>query len=209
MPVVEYQDLEGNNIGELELSEWIFGIEPNIHAMYEAVKMYRANQRQGTVSVKSRSQLDWTNAKPWRQKGTGRARQGTTKAPQWRGGGKTFGPEPRDYGFKIPKKVKRLALRSALSAKLQDKEMRLIDRFDVERPKTKLAAKALKQLGLHDKKVCLVLSDISDNVYLSCRNIPGLRVETARNLNALKVLDCDCVVLTKDAIDDIQEVFGK
>jgi large subunit ribosomal protein L4 len=207
MPTVEYQDLQGRKIGELELEDKIFGIEPNIHVMYEAVRMYLANRRQGTVNVKSRSQLEGTNSKMWRQKGTGRARVGSWKMPHWRGGGKSFGPSPRSFGFKIPKKIKRLALRSALSAKLQDKEMIIIEEFNVEQPKTKLAYNILKDLGLDDKKVCLVLSNIDDNVYLACRNLKDLRVENARNLNALKALDCDCLVLTKDAVNEIQEVF--
>lgn len=209
MPTVEFCDQKGNRLGDLELSEWLFGTEPNVHVMHEAVRMYLANKRQGTVDVKSRSQLEWTNAKPWRQKGTGRARQGTTKAPQWRGGGKTFGPEPRDYGFRIPKKVKKLALRSALSSKLIDDELMIVEDFQVDRPKTKIAYNILKDLNLIDKKVCLVLSEITKEIYLACRNLPNFRLERARNLNALKVLDCDCLLLTTDAVEDIEEVFGK
>ncbi len=207
MPTVEYQDLQGNRIGEIDLEEKIFGIEPNVHVMHEAVRMYLANNRQGTVNSKTRSQLEGTNAKMWRQKGTGRARVGSWKMPHWRGGGKSFGPSPRDFGFKIPKKVKRLALRSALSAKLKDNEMMIVDSFNVEQPKTKLAYNILKDLGLNDKKICLVVSKVDSNVYLACRNMKNLRVEAARNLNALKALDCDCLVLTKDAVSEIQEVF--
>jgi large subunit ribosomal protein L4 len=208
MPTVEYRDLQGNQIGEMELSEKVFGIEPNIHVMYETVKMYLANQRQGTAYVKSRTDLDWTNSKPWRQKGTGRARQGTTKASQWRGGGKVFGPKPKNFGFKVPKKVKRLALRSALSSKLKDNELLIIEKFEVEQPKTKLAYNIFNDLGLKDKKVCLVLSEIPENVYRACRNLPNLYLERASNLNTLEALDCDCLLLTKDAVDVVQEVLG-
>ncbi|CAM5321994.1 Large ribosomal subunit protein uL4 OS=Lysinibacillus sphaericus OT4b.31 OX=1285586 GN=rplD PE=3 SV=1 [Lysinibacillus sphaericus] len=174
----------GASVGEIELNEAIFGIEPNEAVLFDAVVAQRASLRQGNHKVKNRSEVAGGGRKPWRQKGTGRARQGSIRSPQWRGGGIVFGPTPRSYSYKLPKKVRRLALKSALSAKVVEQNFLVLDALTLAAPKTKEFTKILKDLSL-EKKSLFVTADLDENVALSARNIPGVTVLTANGINVL------------------------
>ena len=177
MPKVALYNQNGEKIGEIELSDSVFGIEPNKHVLFEAVIMQRASLRQGTHKTKNRAEVSGGGRKPWRQKGTGRARQGSIRAPQWRGGGTVFGPVPRSYSYKLPKKVRRLAIKSALSSKVLENEIIVLDNLALEAPKTKEMVKILNNLSV-DRKALIVTDDVNENVVLSARNIPGVTVVT-------------------------------
>ena len=178
MASIEVKNTSGKKVSDTELSASVFGIEPNMHAMHEVVRAQRAARRAGTHSTLTRGQVRGGGKKPWRQKGTGRARQGTIRAPQWAGGGTVFGPHPRSYAFKVPSKVVKLAMRSALSAKAADGELVVVDAFSFEKPCTKEAAAILKSLDLNGR-ITLVIADDDINTYLSFRNIPAVRVLAA------------------------------
>ena len=178
MASIEVKNTSGKKVSDTELSASVFGIEPNMHAMHEVVRAQRAARRAGTHSTLTRGQVRGGGKKPWRQKGTGRARQGTIRAPQWAGGGTVFGPHPRSYAFKVPSKVVKLAMRSALSAKAADGELVVVDAFSFEKPCTKEAAAILKSLDLNGR-ITLVVADDDINTYLSFRNIPAVRVLAA------------------------------
>jgi large subunit ribosomal protein L4 len=208
MPKVAMYNISGTQVGELELSEQIFGIEPHIHALHEVALMQQAALRQGTHKTKGRSEVRGGGRKPWKQKGTGRARQGSIRSPQWKGGGVVFGPTPRSYGYSMPKKVRRLAMKSALSAKVIDKELIVLDQLQMEKPKTKEFANILNNLKLN-KKVLIVGSTYEDHLALSTRNIPGIKYTTANGINVLDLLTYDNLVITKDAVQIVEEVFSK
>ena len=191
----------GASVGEIELNDAIFGIEPNEAVLFDAVI------RQGNHKVKNRSEVAGGGRKPWRQKGTGRARQGSIRSPQWRGGGIVFGPTPRSYSYKLPKKVRRLALKSALSAKVVEQNFLVLDALTLAAPKTKEFTKILKDLSL-EKKSLFVTADLDENVALSARNIPGVTVLTANGINVLDLLGHDKVVFTKAAVEKVEEVLG-
>jgi len=197
----------GASVGEIELNEAIFGIEPNEAVLFDAVIAQRASLRQGNHKVKNRSEVAGGGRKPWRQKGTGRARQGSIRSPQWRGGGIVFGPTPRSYSYKLPKKVRRLALKSALSAKVVEQNFLVLDALTLAAPKTKEFTKILKDLSL-EKKSLFVTADLDENVALSARNIPGVTVLTANGINVLDLLGHDKVVFTKAAVEKVEEVLG-
>ncbi|KOY80146.1 50S ribosomal protein L4 [Lysinibacillus sp. FSL H8-0500] len=197
----------GASVGEIELNDAIFGIEPNEAVLFDAVVAQRASLRQGNHKVKNRSEVAGGGRKPWRQKGTGRARQGSIRSPQWRGGGIVFGPTPRSYSYKLPKKVRRLALKSALSAKVVEQNFLVLDALTLEAPKTKEFTKILKDLSL-EKKSLFVTADLDENVALSARNIPGVTVLTANGINVLDLLGHDKVVFTKSAVEKVEEVLG-
>ena len=199
--------VDGSKSGSVELSDSVFAIEPNNSVLFEAINLQRASLRQGTHAVKNRSAVRGGGRKPWRQKGTGRARQGTIRAPQWRGGGIVFGPTPRSYSYKMPKKMRRLALRSALSFKVQENGFTVVDAFGLEAPKTKEFTKVLSNLEL-PKKVLVVTEDEDVNVELSARNIPGVQVSTAQGLNVLDITSADSVVITEAAAKKVEEVLG-
>lgn len=199
--------VDGSKAGSVELSDAVFAIEPNKDVLYEAINLQRASLRQGTHSVKNRSAVRGGGRKPWRQKGTGRARQGTIRAPQWRGGGIVFGPTPRSYAYKMPKKMRRLALRSALSFKVQENEFKIIDAFGLEAPKTKEFTKVLSNLEL-PKKVLVVTESEDVNVELSARNIPGVQITTVTGLNVLDITSADSVLITEAAAKKVEEVLG-
>ena len=182
MASIEVKNTSGKKVSDTELSASVFGIEPNMHAMHEVVRAQRAARRAGTHSTLTRGQVRGGGKKPWRQKGTGRARQGTIRAPQWAGGGTVFGPHPRSYAFKVPSKVVKLAMRSALSAKAADGELVVVDAFSFEKPCTKEAAAILKSLDLNGR-ITLVIADDDINTYLSFRNIPAVRVLAASEAN--------------------------
>lgn len=207
MPKVALYDITGNQVGDIELSDGIFGVEVNTHVMYEAVKNYLANQRQGTQSAKLRGEVRGGGRKPWRQKGTGRARQGSIRAPQWKGGGVVFAPKPRDYSYAIPKKVKRLALKSALSSKVQDQEIIVVDRLVLEQPKTKEMVKVLKNLN-SGKKTLVVIPERDEAVVRAAANIPGVKTAYVNTINVYDILNCDSFLITKEAVNKVEEVYA-
>ncbi len=208
MPEIEVKDINNNVVEKVTLPESIFGLEVKTALLHEAVVNYLANQRQGTHATKTRGMVRGGGRKPWRQKHTGRARHGSIRSPLWRGGGVVFGPQPRDYSYEMPKKQRRLALKTALSAKLKDGELIVVDKISFEQPKTKEMVSLLKSLGLNGNSVLIVTADKDENVYLSARNIPGVTVMRAMDLNTYQVLVHQRVVLTKDALQKIQEVWG-
>jgi len=207
MPKVALYNQAGSQVGEVELNDSVFGIEPNQHVLFDAIVMQRASLRQGTHKVKNRSEVSGGGKKPWRQKGTGRARQGSIRSPQWRGGGTVFGPVPRSYSYKLPKKVRRLAIKSALSSKVKEANIVVLESLSFDAPKTKEFAAVLKNLSVSKK--ALVVTDGSDvNVALSARNIPGITVVEANGINVLDVVSHDKLIITKAAVEKVEEVLG-
>ncbi|KIX91093.1 50S ribosomal protein L4 [Staphylococcus microti] len=198
--------VDGTKAGSVELSDAVFAIEPNNDVLFEAIQLQRASLRQGTHAVKNRSAVRGGGRKPWRQKGTGRARQGTIRAPQWRGGGVVFGPTPRSYAYKMPKKMRRLALKSALSFKVQENEFKIVDSFNLEAPKTKEFKTTLTNLELPKKVLVVTLNDV--NVELSARNIPGVQITTPEGLNVLDLTHADSVLITEEAAKKVEEVLA-
>lgn len=207
MPKVALYNMEGAQVGDIELNDSIFGAEVNKAVMHQVVVNYLANQRQGTQSTKTRTEVRGGGIKPWRQKDTGRARQGSIRAPQWTGGGVALGPKPRDYRFSVNKKVRRLALKSALSAKAADNGIIVVDGLKMDEIKTAVMAKLLKNLGA-DSKTLVVTAQNDTNVYKSARNIKGVEVTYADTLNTYAVLKNDKFVVSKDAIARIEEVLA-
>lgn len=207
MATIEMKDASGKKVKDAELSAAVFEIEPNVHVMHEVVRSQRAARRQGTHDTLTRGQVRGGGKKPWRQKGTGRARQGTIRAPQWAGGGTVFGPHPRSYAFKVPAKVVKLAMRSALSAKLADGEIFVVDQLSFEKPSTKQAAEVLKNLGL-EGRVTIIVPDDEVNTFLSFRNLSNVRVIGVSELNTLDFIDNKALVLTDAALTRIEEVLA-
>ena len=207
MATIEMKDASGKKVKDAELSAAVFEIEPNVHVMHEVVRSQRAARRQGTHDTLTRGQVRGGCKKPWRQKGTGRARQGTIRAPQWAGGGTVFGPHPRSYAFKVPAKVVKLAMRSALSAKLADGEIVVVDQLSFEKPSTKQAAEVLKNLGL-EGRVTIIVPDDEVNTFLSFRNLSKVRVIGVSELNTLDFIDNKALVLTDAALTRIEEVLA-
>ncbi|MBB6455186.1 large subunit ribosomal protein L4 [Salirhabdus euzebyi] len=206
MPKVALFKQDGTKAGDIELAEAVFGIEPNTHVLHEAVHAQRASLRQGTHKVKNRSEVSGGGRKPWRQKGTGRARQGSIRSPQWVGGGTVFGPTPRSYSYKLPKKVRRLALKSALSSKVVEENIIVLDALSIEAPKTKDVIKLLE--GLKVESALIVTADLDVNVERSANNIQGVKVLTVDQVNVLDLLTHDTLVITKDAADKAGEVLA-
>ena len=200
-------DMSGKLVGEIELSEAVFGIDPNAAAVHDAVKNHLANKRQGTQSALTRAEVSGGGRKPWRQKGTGRARQGSTRAPQWTHGGIVFAPKPRDYSYTLNKKTRRLALKSALSAKAAEASIVVIDEIKMEAPKTAEFAKFLNAVGVTGKAL-VVTAQADQNVVKSGRNIPGCEVTFANLLNTYDVLNANKLVVDKAALQKIEEVFA-
>ena len=207
MPTVSIFDMKGTNTGSMELNEAIFGIEPNKTVLHSAVVNYLANQRQGTQSTLTRSEVSGGGRKPWRQKGTGHARQGSTRATQWIHGGIALGPKPRDYRYALPKKVRRLAMKSALSSKVAAEEMLVVDGLALEEIKTKSIAAMLNALEA-DCKVLLVLAANDEKIIKSARNIPGVKTALVNTLNVYDILNCDKFIVAKDAVAMIEEVYN-
>ena len=207
MAQVQVYNQEGRKTSKLELADSVFGIEPNKEAMHLAVVSYLANQRQGTQSTLTRSEVSGGGAKPWRQKGTGRARQGSTRSPQWTHGGIVFAPKPRDYGFSVNKKVKRLAMKSALSAKVADEEMMVVNKIELDSIKTKAIVEMLAKLK-SAKKALIVTADVDETIYKSARNIEGVKVVTVNTLCVYDILNCDSFIVLKDAAKKIEEVYA-
>ena len=207
MPQVALYNQQGAQVGEIVLNETIFGIEPHKQAMFDAVIMQRASMRQGTHKTKTRTEVRGGGRKPWKQKGTGRARQGSIRAPQWRGGGIVFGPVPRSYAYKLNKKVRLLALKSALATKVVENEIVVLDQLVFEAPKTKQMINVLGALNVTSKAL-VVTAEENAAVELSTRNIPGVKVLTVSQLNVLDLLDATKLVITQDAVKKIEEVLA-
>lgn len=207
MPKVQVLDMAGQKVGDMELSDAVFGIEPNKAVMHEMVVNYLANQRQGTQSALTRSEVAGGGRKPWRQKGTGHARQGSIRAPQWRHGGIVFAPKPRDYSYTVNKKERRLAMKSALSSKVLDNNMIVLDSINLDEYKTKTMAAMFKSINT-GKKVLLVLPEKDEKVIASARNIPGVKTSGVNTLNVYDILNCTSLVVVKDAVSKIEEVYA-
>lgn len=207
MATVSTYDMTGKQTGTMDLNDAIFGITPNQTVLHSAVVNYLANQRQGTQSTLTRSEVRGGGRKPWRQKGTGHARQGSIRAPQWTHGGIALGPKPRSYNYVLPKKVRRLAIKSAFSAKVLAGEMMVLDSLTMDEIKTKTVATMLGALNT-GKKVLIVLPEMNNNVILSARNIPGVKTAQVNTLNVYDILNCDTFIVVKDAVAKIEEVYA-
>ena len=206
MAKVSVYNMEGNQVGDLELNDAVFGVEVNEHLVHLAVVNQLANNRQGTQSAKNRSEVSGGGRKPWRQKGTGHARQGSTRAPQWTGGGVVFAPTPRDYSFKLNKKEKRAALKSALSSRVAENKFVVVDELKFDAIKTKNFAKVMSNLGV--EKALVVINDNDTNVVMSAKNIPTVKTASTSTINVYDILKYNTVVVTKDAVNTIQEVYA-
>ncbi len=207
MPNIEVLDMAGKKVGEAELSDAIFAIEPNTVVMHQMVVNYLANNRQGTQSALTRAEVRGGGRKPWKQKGTGHARQGSTRAPQWTHGGVVFAPKPRSYRFTVNKKVKRLAMKSAFSSKLKDNQLVVLDKVTLDEYKTKTIAEMLKAIGA-DKKALIVLPEVDKKIINSARNIPGVKTAQVNTVNVYDIINADKLVIVKDAISKIEEVYA-
>ena len=207
MPVVAVLDMAGKKVSDIELSNAVFGIEPNTAVMHMAVVNFLANQRQGTQSTLTRSEVSGGGKKPWRQKGTGHARQGSTRSPQWRHGGIALGPKPRDYYFTINKKERQLALKSALSDKVLTESLIVLDALTVEGYKTKTVVECLKALEA-GKKTLIVLASNEANVVKSAANIPGVKTAQVNTINTYDIINADTLIIVKDAVKTIEEVYA-
>ena len=207
MPKVDVYNMQGKKVSDVELNEAVFGIEPNETIVHSVLVNYLANQRQGTQSTKTRAEVRGGGRKPWRQKGTGRARQGSIRAPQWIKGGIALGPKPRSYSYRINKKEKQLAIRSLLSAKVLDNELTVVDKLEVEEAKTKVMAKALTDLKVEGKAL-IILADRNDNVLRSSRNIEGVKTIELNTINVFDLLNCNKLVLPLDTVKKLEEVYA-
>ena len=207
MPKVDVYDINGKKVSDVELNENVFGIEPNETIVHEVLVNYLANQRQGTQSTKTRAEVRGGGRKPWRQKGTGRARQGSIRAPQWIKGGIALGPKPRTYTYRVNKKEKQLAIKSLLSAKVLDNELTVVDKLEVKEPKTKTMVKALTSLKVEGKTL-IILADKNENVLLSSRNIEGVKTINLNMINVFDLLNCNKLVLPLDTVKKLEEVYA-
>ena len=207
MPNVALYNISGKQVGEIELNENTFGANVNVEAMHQVVKMYLANQRQGTQSALTRAEVRGGGIKPWRQKGTGRARHGSIRSPQWKNGGIVFAPKPRSYRYSVPKKIKRIAMKSALSSKVNDNSIVVIEELNFDAPKTKQVVSLLENLKV-DSKTLIVLADNNENVVKSARNIEGVKATFVNTLNIYDILNYDKFIITKDAVKKVEEVYA-
>lgn len=206
MPKVALFNIEGKQVSEMELSEVVFGAEVNTAALHQVVVALQANKRQGTQSAKTRAEVSGGGIKPWRQKGTGRARQGSIRSPQWIHGGIVFAPKPRDYRMSTPKSMRRVAMVSALSSKVRDNEIVVVDSLELAAPKTKTMVNLLKALNV--KKTLIVTAESNENAYKSARNIEGVEIIPVNNINVYDLLKYENLVITKDAVSKIEEVYA-
>ncbi|WP_017473663.1 50S ribosomal protein L4 [Amphibacillus jilinensis] len=207
MPKVALYNQSGSQVGDVELNDTVFGIEPNEHVLHDAVVMQQASRRQGTHAVKNRSAVSGGGRKPWRQKGTGRARQGSIRSPQWVGGGVVFGPTPRSYSYKLPKKVRRLALQSALSSKVKEESLVVLEGLAIETPKTKEVVNLLAALNVNEKAL-IVTADQDEVIAKSANNLPNTKVLSVSQINVLDLLAHDKLIITKDAAEKAGEVLA-
>ena len=207
MAKVTMLNMAGETVGDIELNDSVFGIEVNEFAVHEVIKNYLANQRQGTQSAKTRGEVRGGGRKPFRQKGTGRGRQGSLTSPSHIGGGVVFAPKPRDYSYQVPKKVKRLAIKSVLTSKVNDGEIIVLDSLDFEEPKTKKMIEVLKNIKA-DKKAIIVTAEKNENVVRSASNIPGVQTSNTGSLNCYEMLNANSLIITKDAVEKLEEVYS-
>src|SRR5690625_1178241 len=207
MPKIALYNQSGSQVGDIELNDVVFGIEPNKHVLHDAVVMQQASQRQGTHAVKNRSAVRGGGRKPWRQKGTGRARQGSIRSPQWVGGGVVFGPTPRSYSYKLPKKVRRLALKSALSSKVKKDSIIVLENLSFDVPKTKEVVNMLQALKV-DETALIVTADRNENVSRSANNLQNVHVISASQVNAYDLIKHDKLIITKEAAERVGEVLS-
>ncbi len=207
MPKVDVYDLKGKKVSDIELADSVFGIEPNENIVHSVLVNYLANQRQGTQSTKTRAEVSGGGRKPWRQKGTGRARQGSTRSPQWIKGGIALGPKPRSYRYTVNKKERRLAIKSILSSKVLEKELTVVDKLELKEIKTKTMEKALSDLKVEGKTL-IVLPENNKNVYMSARNIEGVKAITANNINVFDLLKYTNLILSVDTVKKLEEVYA-
>ena len=207
MPKVDVYNMQGKKVSDVELNEAVFGIEPNETIVHSVLVNYLANQRQGTQSTKTRAEVRGGGRKPWRQKGTGRARQGSIRAPQWIKGGIALGPKPRSYKYRVNRKEKQLAIKSLLSSKVLNNELTVVDKLEVKEPKTKVMAQALTDLKVTGKTL-IILSDKNENVYLSSRNIEGVKTIQLNMINVFDLLNCNKLVLPLDTVKKLEEVYA-
>ena len=207
MPKVDVYDLKGKKVSDIELADSVFGIEPNENIVHSVLVNYLANQRQGTQSTKTRAEVSGGGRKPWRQKGTGRARQGSTRSPQWIKGGIALGPKPRSYRYTVNKKERRLAIKSILSSKVLEKELTVVDKLEVKEIKTKTMAQALKDLKVEGKTL-IVLPENNKNVYMSARNIEGVKTIVLNNINVFDLLKYTNLILSVDTVKKLEEVYA-
>ncbi len=208
MASAKVYDFSGDLKGSMELPDDLFNAPVNRAVLYDAVRMYRANRRRGTAKAKGRSEVKFSGAKPYRQKGTGRARAGTRKSPLWRSGGVTFGPAPRDFGYSMPGKMKRTALCSALSDKSKSEEVVVVEDVSMDSPRTRTFTDFLQSAGLHGRKVLFVADSFDENIYRSMRNIKGVEFILGNSLNAYEILKAETLLFTREAVDSLQEVFS-
>ena len=206
MPTVGVFNKEGNKVSDMELSESVFAVEVNEYALHQVVVALLANKRQGTQSTKTRSEVRGGGAKPWRQKGTGRARQGSIRAPQWIKGGIVFAPKPRDYRVSVPKSMRKVAMKSALTSKVQENQMIILDSLNFEAPKTKNIVEMLK--ALEANKALIITAESNEIVYKSARNIQGISIIPANNINVYDLLKYEKLIITKEAVSKIEEVYA-
>ncbi|GAA0225895.1 50S ribosomal protein L4 [Metaclostridioides mangenotii] len=207
MPKLNVLNVAGQNVGEIELTDTIFNVEVNEHILYEVVKNQLANKRQGNQSAKTRSEVRGGGRKPWRQKGTGRARQGSTRSVQWVGGGVAFAPKPRSYRYTLPKKVRRLAMKSALTTKVQNSEIIILDQLNMDAPKTKEFVQILKNINAN-RKALVVTAEKNENIIKSARNIEGVQTSLVNTLNVYDILKYDSFIITTDAVKKVEEVYA-
>ena len=206
MPTVGVFNKEGNKVSDMELSESVFAVEVNEYALHQVVVALLANKRQGTQSTKTRSEVRGGGAKPWRQKGTGRARQGSIRAPQWIKGGIVFAPKPRDYRVSVPKSMRKVAMKSALTSKVQENQIIILDSLNFEAPKTKNIVEMLK--ALEANKALIITAESNEIVYKSARNIQGISIIPANNINVYDLLKYEKLIITKEAVSKIEEVYA-
>ena len=206
MPTVGLFNQEGKQVGDIQLNDNIFGVEVNQDALHQVVVALLANKRQGTQSAKTRAEVRGGGIKPWRQKGTGRARQGSIRAPQWIKGGVVFAPKPRDYRVSVPKSMRKVAMTSALSSKVQDNEMLVLESLAFAAPKTKSMVEVLK--AFEAKKTLIITAESNEVLYKSARNIANVKIIPANNINVYDLLNCDKLIITKDAVSKIEEVYA-
>ncbi len=207
MPKVDVYNVEGKKVSDIELADSVFGIEPNENIVHSVLKNYLANQRQGTQSTKTRAEVSGGGKKPWRQKGTGRARQGSTRAPQWIKGGVALGPKPRSYRYTVNKKERRLAIKSVLSSKVLEKELTVVDKLELKEIKTKSMVKALSALKVEGKTL-IILPENDKNVVMSARNIEGVKTISANNINIFDLLKYSNLILPVDTVKKLEEVYA-
>lgn len=208
MAKVAVYNIAGQQTGEIELNDTVFGVEVNEAVVHQALVMQLASQRQGNAATKTRGMVRGGGRKPWKQKGTGRARAGTIRSPLWVGGGTVFGPQPRSYSFRMPRKARRLAIKSALSAKVQNGELVVLEGIQYDQPKTKQVVELLKNFGLEERKALLITKEADENVEKSSRNVPGVKALAASGLNVFDLLHHDKLLITRDAVARIEEVLA-